>query len=114
LALSLALRLFDRICTLDLVDRFISAPLSLSLSTDGTMIDSGGPIDEGHGPRPASSTWQHIRDDAARTIVLVGQVVECGRPRHLVLTWADPADAGHKSKHTRVSFDLERSRTWCG
>ncbi len=53
------------------------------------------------------SEWRHVRDDAAHTVDLVGEVVECDRPRRLVLTWADPADAGDKSKHTRVAFDIE-------
>ena len=29
-------------------------------------------------------------------------------PRRLVLTWADPADASDKGKHTRVAMDIEK------
>jgi len=53
------------------------------------------------------SPWQHVRDDAAHTVVLVGTVVEVEKPRRLVITWGDAADAADKSKHTRVTFELE-------
>jgi uncharacterized protein YndB with AHSA1/START domain len=36
------------------------------------------------------SEWRHVRDDAARTVDLVGEVVESDRPRWLVLTWPIP------------------------
>jgi uncharacterized protein YndB with AHSA1/START domain len=53
------------------------------------------------------SKWEHRGFDEARTVDLVGQVVECVPPRRLVLTWADPADAANKAKHTRVAIDIE-------
>ncbi len=53
------------------------------------------------------STWEHRRFDQARTVDLVGQVVESAPPRRLVLTWADPADAADRAKHTRVTFEIE-------
>src|SRR5579864_7722781 len=53
------------------------------------------------------SKWQHVRDDATRAVMLVGEVIESDRPRRLVITWADPALAADRSKHTRVSFDPE-------
>ncbi len=53
------------------------------------------------------STWKHQRTDAAHTVDLVGEVVEVTPPRRLVLTWAAPADAANKAKHTRVTFEIE-------
>lgn len=54
----------------------------------------------------AGSPWTHKRTDPAGTVDIVGKVVESDRPRRLVLTWAQPADAGNAEKTSRVSFDL--------
>jgi uncharacterized protein YndB with AHSA1/START domain len=53
------------------------------------------------------SKWEHRRNDEKHTVDLVGEVVESAPPRRLVLTWAEPVDAANKSKHTRVTFDIE-------
>ena len=53
------------------------------------------------------SRWEHRRFDAARTVAVAGEVVESAPPRRLVLTWADPAEAADKAKHTRVTFEIE-------
>ncbi len=53
------------------------------------------------------SPWRHVRDDAAKTVDLVGEVVESSPPRRLVLTWADPANAADKTKHSRATFEIE-------
>jgi uncharacterized protein YndB with AHSA1/START domain len=53
------------------------------------------------------SPWRHVRDDAAKTVDVVGEVAESDRPRRLVLTWADPANAADKSRHSRAIFDIE-------
>jgi uncharacterized protein YndB with AHSA1/START domain len=53
------------------------------------------------------SEWRHVRDDAAKTVDLIGEVVEFDRPRRMVLTWADPANAADKAKHSRATFDIE-------
>jgi uncharacterized protein YndB with AHSA1/START domain len=55
----------------------------------------------------SGSTWKHQRSDAAHTVDLVGEVIEVKAPRRLVLTWAAPADAANKAKHTRVTFEIE-------
>jgi uncharacterized protein YndB with AHSA1/START domain len=56
--------------------------------------------------RPGSR-WEHQRLDDARTVDIVGKVVESTPPRRLVFTWARPKDAGDDSKHSRVAFDIE-------
>lgn len=53
------------------------------------------------------SPWEHQRLDAARTVDLVGKVIESNPPRRLVFTWARPADADDESKHSRVAIDIE-------
>jgi uncharacterized protein YndB with AHSA1/START domain len=53
------------------------------------------------------SRWEHQRLDEARTVDVVGKVVESDPPRRLVYTWARPQDADDDTKHSRVSFDIE-------
>jgi uncharacterized protein YndB with AHSA1/START domain len=53
------------------------------------------------------STWEHRRSDATRSVLVLGEVLEAVAPRRLVLTWADPEDNRDKSRHSRVSFDIE-------
>ena len=53
------------------------------------------------------SPWTHTRNDAAGTVDIVGEVVESDRPRRLVVTWAQPKDAGNAEKTSRVTFELE-------
>jgi uncharacterized protein YndB with AHSA1/START domain len=52
------------------------------------------------------SPWKHL-DGANGTLRLIGEVVESAPPRRLVITWAFPADAGNRKKHTRVAFDID-------
>ncbi len=53
------------------------------------------------------SKWEHRESNKERTLKLVGKVIESSPPRRLVITWADPADAGHQEKHSRVTFEIE-------
>lgn len=53
------------------------------------------------------SRWEHQRLDDARTVDVVGKVVESTPPRRLVITWARPSEADDDSKHSRVTFDVE-------
>ena len=53
------------------------------------------------------SNWEHRRFDDARTVDLVGEVIENVPPHRLVLTWADPADKANRAKHTRVTVELQ-------
>jgi uncharacterized protein YndB with AHSA1/START domain len=56
--------------------------------------------------RPGSP-WEHRSLDAARTLNLLGEVLEVDPPRHLVITWAEPADRTRRERHTRVTFDID-------
>lgn len=58
------------------------------------------------GWRPGTK-WEHRGTDSAKTLRLVGKVLESERPRRLVLTWAFPADEKNEEKHTRVTFLIE-------
>lgn len=53
------------------------------------------------------SRWEHQRLDDARTVDIVGQVIESDPPRRLVYTWARPTEAEDDSRHSRVSFAIE-------
>ncbi|WP_411823928.1 SRPBCC family protein [Leptospira sp. 'Mane'] len=53
------------------------------------------------------SEWRHERIDDARTIDIMGKVVESIPPHRLVLTWARPSEVEEESKHSRVTFDIE-------
>lgn len=52
------------------------------------------------------STWQHIRANDARTVELVGKVVEVSPPTRLVITWANESQAADPESYSRVTFDI--------
>ena len=53
------------------------------------------------------SVWEHRRNDAARSVAVVGAVLEAEPPKRLVLSWADPKDKARKEGHSRVTFEIE-------
>lgn len=54
--------------------------------------------------KPGSS-WRH--QDGQKAVRILGEVIEHAPPRRLVISWAWPADANNRARHTRVAFDLE-------
>ncbi|MFP4538016.1 MAG: SRPBCC family protein [Dichotomicrobium sp.] len=53
------------------------------------------------------SSWRHIRADEARTVDLVGEVIESDPPKRLVITWANESQQDDPDQYSRVSFDIE-------
>ena len=52
------------------------------------------------------SKWEHIRANEARTLQLVGKVVEVTPPTRLVITWANASQADDPDATSRVTFDV--------
>ena len=52
------------------------------------------------------SDWQHVRASEARTVELVGKVVEIAPPTRLVISWANASQAKDPGAYSRVSFDI--------
>lgn len=53
------------------------------------------------------SLWEHIRVDEAKTVDIVGKVVEKNPPNRLVLSWSRPNELADESKHSHVTFEIE-------
>ena len=53
------------------------------------------------------SPWKHV-DKTSAQVRIVGEVLESAPPGRLVISWASPANAADKGKHSRVAFDIER------
>ncbi|WP_017757899.1 SRPBCC family protein [Pseudacidovorax intermedius] len=55
--------------------------------------------------RPGSP-WQHVRANDARTVELVGEVLEISPPTRLVISWSNASQANDPASRSRVSFDI--------
>jgi uncharacterized protein YndB with AHSA1/START domain len=55
--------------------------------------------------RPGS-TWQHVRANDARSVELVGKVIETTPPSRLVISWANQSQAEDPAAYSRVTFDI--------
>lgn len=53
------------------------------------------------------SKWAHVRANDARTVELVGEVVEVSAPSRLVITWANASQAENPDAYSRVTFEVE-------
>ena len=53
------------------------------------------------------SRWEHHPQGDAKTVKIVGKVIEASRPNRLVMSWAWPADEKTEAKHSRVTFTIE-------
>jgi uncharacterized protein YndB with AHSA1/START domain len=51
--------------------------------------------------------WEHIRSNDARTVELLGEVLEIDAPKRLVMSWANASQEGEADKTSRVTFDIE-------
>ncbi len=52
------------------------------------------------------SRWEHVRNDVARTVNIVGRVIEHSPPARLVLGWAGRDDEDKPATWSRVTFDI--------
>ncbi|MGY9046136.1 activator of HSP90 ATPase [Puniceibacterium antarcticum] len=52
------------------------------------------------------SAWQHVRANDARTVDLVGTVLESDPPRRLVINWANESQQSDPDQYSRVTFDI--------
>lgn len=56
--------------------------------------------------RPGSR-WQHVSINEARTVQLVGEVIENSPPSRLVISWANEMEAQDPEAYSRVTFEIE-------
>ncbi|MFC3182412.1 SRPBCC family protein [Cypionkella sinensis] len=51
--------------------------------------------------------WQHVRDNDARPVEIVGKVLEVSAPHRLVISWAGASQADNPDSYSRVTFEVE-------
>lgn len=54
------------------------------------------------------SEWRHVRTNPARSVDLVGKVLESDPPRRLVLSWANESQQDDPAQFSRVIFDIDQ------
>ena len=52
------------------------------------------------------SKWAHVRANDARTVELVGEVLETVPPSRLVISWTNASQADDPDSYSRVTFDI--------
>jgi uncharacterized protein YndB with AHSA1/START domain len=52
------------------------------------------------------SRWEHVRNDAARAVELVGRVIEHSPPSKLVISWVNRSQEADAGAYSRVTFDI--------
>ena len=52
------------------------------------------------------SKWAHVRDNAERTVNLVGKVIETSPPNRLVISWTNASQEADPESYSRVTFDV--------
>lgn len=52
------------------------------------------------------SRWEHVSADDARTVRVVGEVLDVEPGDHLVVSWSDPNEPG--ARPSRVTYELAR------
>jgi uncharacterized protein YndB with AHSA1/START domain len=52
------------------------------------------------------SRWEHVRNDAARAVELVGRVIEHSPPSKLVISWVNRSQEADAEAYSRVTFDI--------
>jgi uncharacterized protein YndB with AHSA1/START domain len=53
------------------------------------------------------SKWEHVKANEARTVELVGKVIEISPPSRLVISWANQSQAQDPDAYSRVTFGIE-------
>jgi uncharacterized protein YndB with AHSA1/START domain len=56
--------------------------------------------------RPGSK-WEHVKANDARTVELVGKVIEIAPPSRLVISWANQSQSEDPDAYSRVTFGIE-------
>lgn len=53
------------------------------------------------------SKWEHVKANDARTVELVGKVIEISPPSRLVISWANQSQEEEPEAYSRVTFGIE-------